>query len=72
VTVLLVANLAATVVRFALYRRWVFRHKAPPAASQPAPVLANPGLASTGLANPVPADLRLVPSTLLQREGTDR
>src|ERR1019366_4386826 len=67
VTVLLVANLAATVVRFALYRRWVFRHKAPPAASQPSPVLAN-----TVPANTVPADLRPVPSTLLQPEGTDR
>jgi putative flippase GtrA len=36
VTVLLIANLAATVVRFALYRRWVFRHEAPPVMSQPA------------------------------------
>jgi putative flippase GtrA len=77
VTVLLIANLVATVVRFALYRRWVFRHKAPPATSQPAPVLANPVLANPVLANPVlanpvPADLRPVPSTLLQPEGSDR
>jgi putative flippase GtrA len=57
VTVLLIANLAATVVRFALYRRWVFRHKAPPATSRPAAAAANPPLA---------------PATLLQPEGTDR
>jgi putative flippase GtrA len=56
-TVLLIANLAATVVRFALYRRWVFRHKAPPATSRPAAAAANPPLA---------------PATLLQPEGTDR
>jgi putative flippase GtrA len=42
VTVLLVANLAATAVRFALYRRWVFRRKAPPAAGQPATAAAEP------------------------------
>jgi putative flippase GtrA len=76
VTVLVTANLVATGVRFALYRRWVLRHKAPPAAGQPAPVLANPVLANPVLANPVlanpgPADLRPVPSTLLQPEGTD-
>jgi putative flippase GtrA len=67
VAVLLTANLVATAVRFALYRRWVFRHKAPPAPVQPAPVLANPVLA-----NPVPADLRPVPGPLLQPEGTER
>ena len=53
--VLLTANLAATVVRFALYRRWVFRHKAPPPASPPAAALA---------------DLTPVPNTLPQPEGT--
>ena len=62
VTVLLIANLAATVVRFVLYRRWVFRRKAPPATSQPA----------TAAASTRPADLRPSPSTLLQPEGTGR
>jgi putative flippase GtrA len=62
VTVLLIANLAATVVRFVLYRGWVFRRKAPPATSQPA----------TAAANTRPADLQPSPSTLLQPEGTDR
>ena len=61
-TVLLIANLAATVVRFVLYRRWVFSRKAPPATSQPA----------TAAANTRPADLQPSPSTLLQPEGTDR
>lgn len=38
VVVLVVANLAATVVRFLLLRSWVFRHRAPAApARQPAP-----------------------------------
>jgi putative flippase GtrA len=37
VAVLVVANLAATVVRFALYRRWVFHRNAPPAAPVPSP-----------------------------------
>ncbi len=67
VTVLVTANLVATGVRFALYRRWVFRHKAPPATGQPTPVPAAPVAAT-----PVPADLRPVPSTLLRREGTGR
>ena len=57
VSVLLAANLAATVIRFALYRRWVFRHKAPPAPSDPAAVPAAP---------------RLIPSTFPQPEGVDR
>ncbi|HEX9543100.1 MAG TPA: glycosyltransferase [Streptosporangiaceae bacterium] len=58
VTVLLVANLAATAVRFALYRRWVFRHKAPPTVARP-PAAAQPA--------PQPT-----PNTLLQPEGTHR
>src|ERR1022692_2574937 len=57
VSVLLAANLAATVIRFALYRRWVFRHKAPPAPSDPAAIPAAP---------------RLIPSTFPQPEGVDR
>jgi len=60
VTVLLVANLAATVVRFALYRRWVFRHKAPPAVARP------PAAGQPTAAPPIPQPS---PSTLLQPEG---
>ena len=40
VMVLLIANLAATAVRFVLYRHWVFRRKAPPGMSQPAATAA--------------------------------
>jgi len=54
--VLLIANLAATAVRFVLYQRWVFRRNAPPVAVQPAADRA---------------DSRPVPSPLLQPEGTD-
>jgi putative flippase GtrA len=54
--VLLIANLAATAVRFVLYRRWVFDRNAPPAAGQPAPARAD----SRPAANP-----------LLQPEGPD-
>jgi hypothetical protein len=50
------------VIRFVLYRRWVFRRKAPPATSQP----------TTAAANSRPADLQPSPSTLLQPEGTNR
>src|SRR6266851_4395068 len=57
VTVLLVANLAATAVRFALYRRWVFRHKAPPAVAR------LPAAGQPAAAPPAPQP---TPSTLLQ------
>jgi putative flippase GtrA len=40
VMVLLIANLAATAVRFVLYRHWVFRRKTPPGMSQPAATAA--------------------------------
>ena len=54
--VLLIANLAATAVRFVLYRRWVFDRNAPPAAGQAATARAG----SRPAANP-----------LLQPEGPD-
>jgi putative flippase GtrA len=54
--VLLIANLAATAVRFVLYQRWVFDRNAPPVASQPATARA---------------DSRPAPSPVLQPEGTD-
>jgi len=54
--VLLIANLAATAVRFVLYRRWVFDRNAPPAAGQPATARA---------------DSRPTPNPLLQPEGPD-
>jgi putative flippase GtrA len=54
--VLLIANLAATAVRFVLYRRWVFDRNAPPAAGQAATARAD----SRPSANP-----------LLQPEGPD-
>jgi putative flippase GtrA len=54
--VLLIANLAATAVRFVLYQRWVFDRNAPPVAAQPATARA---------------DSRPAPGPVLQPEGTD-
>jgi putative flippase GtrA len=54
--VLLIANLAATAVRFVLYRRWVFEHQAPPMTGPPATARA---------------DTRPAPGPVLQPEGTD-
>jgi putative flippase GtrA len=50
--VLLIANLAATAVRFVLYRRWVFDRNAPPAAGQAATARAGGGAAATPLLQP--------------------
>ena len=49
VTVLIGANLAATVIRFVIYRRWVFRaRRATPGARPAADALARPGPALAG------------------------
>ncbi len=56
VTVLLVANLLATAVRFGLYRSWVFRRPAGPAAPAAAPPVAAPPVAMAAVpVPPVPA-----------------
>jgi putative flippase GtrA len=52
-TVLVAANLTATLVRFGLYRSWVFRHPGPgsppgPDATAPVPFTSSTGSSSTG------------------------
>jgi len=56
-TALVVANLAATVLRFVLLRGWVFRHADRTTPPVPAdPTAASPGPADPTAASPVPAD----------------
>ena len=61
VVVLVAANLAATLVRFALYRNWVFGSPrgggAPPETSPPQTALAEMALAEMALPETTPADV---------------
>jgi hypothetical protein len=43
VTVLILANLLATAIRFVIYRHWVFRRRAPATEAVPRPAPAGPG-----------------------------
>jgi putative flippase GtrA len=65
VTVLISANLAATVIRFVIYRHWVFRERrAAPAARPAAGAWARPGQALPGHARPA-----AVPSLTIESNG---
>ena len=63
-TVLIAANLAATVLRFLMYRHWVFRGRRTAPEAQ-----AGPGQTPAGQALPIRQPTATVPSLTIKSNG---